>query len=227
MITDKEWDMICENAIIQDEYKFGKIGFVPDVIYDIGADVGSMTMVAHKLFPESRIIAVEPNPISYPKLVARTEGVSQITPVNAAVGHGIMYEPKVNDPLHWMVVGENDPSCPDDWPQASVPVIGLDELYATYGGKQYVVKMDCESAEYGIVTHPASREVLINSSYFAAEFHYWGRTHNLMMVAVDGLMRFLFDLAQTHTIYTYSYGACQHVWAKHRDEKNSVVQWSE
>jgi hypothetical protein len=43
-----------------------------------------------------------------------------------------------------------------------------------------------------------------------------------MLTVVDDLMRFLFWLAQTHTIGTYAYGACMHVWAKRR--VNGVVE---
>jgi hypothetical protein len=79
-----------------------------------------------------------------------------------------------------------------------------------------------ESAEQAVVTHEPSRQVIFGSSYFCAEFHFWGHTHDQMLGTIDDLMRFLFWLGQTHTIYTYSYGACMHVWAKRRE--NNVVE---
>jgi FkbM family methyltransferase len=223
-MTDEEQEALFLNAGRSDEYKFGRIGFVPDTVYDIGADCGSVTMFVQSLFPNAKIIAVEPNPWSFPRLAKNAAGFPLIVPVNAAVGTGPMFEPpSCESPLHWRVVDGTEADL--SWPVSSVASVTLAELYAQYGGERYAVKVDCEGAEVGIMRHAASRQVLLNSYYFAAEVHFWGRTHELMMAAVDTINRFLFELAQTHTMYTYSYGACGHVWAKRRVPLESVETW--
>jgi FkbM family methyltransferase len=224
-MTDDEQEALFLNAGKADEYKLARLGFEPDVIYDIGADVGSVTMFAASLYPKSKIIAVEPNPWSFPRLAKNAANVPQIVAVNAAVGIGPLFEPPTCDsPLHWLVVDSSAAAYDETWPVSSVPAVTLADLYAQHGGKQYVVKVDCEGAEVGIMRQEASRQVLLNSSYFAAELHFWGRTHEKMMEAVDTINRFLFELVQTHTMYTYQYGACGHVWAKRR-VNNSVEAW--
>ncbi len=215
-MTDDEQEQLFLNVGTTDEYLLGKIGFVPDVVYDIGADVGSVTTLAHRLYPSAKIVAVEPNPWSYPRLAKRFQDVPQVIPIRAAVGVGPLYEPIKAEPLHWLVVGREAPTWNPAWPLSDVPAVMLDELYAQHGGERYVVKMDCESAEQAVVTHEPSRKMIFGSAYFCAEFHFWGHTHDKMLGAIDDLTRFLFWLGQTHTIYTYSYGACMHVWAKRR-----------
>jgi FkbM family methyltransferase len=225
-MTDEEQESLYLNAGRSDEYKFRRIGFVPDTVYDIGADCGSVTMFVQSLFPNAKIVAVEPNPWSFPRLAKNSACFPLIVPVNAAVGTGPMFEPPTcESPLQWLVVDSSAAAYDETWPVSKVPSVTLAELYAQHGGERYAVKVDCETAEVGIMRHAASRQVLLNSSYFAAELHFWGRTHELMMEAVDTINRFLFELAQTHTLYTYSYGACGHVWAKRRVPLESVEAW--
>jgi FkbM family methyltransferase len=225
-MTDDEQDALFLSAGTHDEYRFAKIGFEPDVIYDIGADCGSVTLHLHRLFPQSRIVAVEPNPWSFPRLAKNAAGIPQIAPVNAAVGQGPLFEPRGPvGPLHWLVVDQNSPTWDEKLIPATVPAVGLDELYAAHGGDRYAVKVDCEGGEVAMMRHEPSRQVLLGSAYFAAELHYWGSTREGMMAGVDTISRFLFELAQTHTIYTYSYGACGHVWAKRRVPQNHVEAW--
>lgn len=212
-----EFEQVCLTAGESDEYRLSKIGFSPDVVYDIGADVGSVTMHAHKLFPKAKVVAVEPHPWSYPRLAKNVAGIPEIVAINAAIGLGQMYEtPDAASPLNWMCMDQESPTWTEGLVPSSVQSVMLSDLYAQHGGQQYVVKIDIEGGEYRVITHPESRKVLLDSSYFAAEFHYWGRTGDLMNKVVEALQLFLFELAQTHTIYAYSYGACSHVWAKRR-----------
>ena len=221
-ITSAEWDDCCMRAMVHDEYKFSQTGFVPDVVYDIGADVGSMTMIAHKHFPNATIIAVEPHRHTYPRLKARTENIKEIIAINAAVGKGQLFEaPHNTGPLHNWVVEETSPRWSSDLAPSAVDGIGLDELYAQYGGEQYIVKMDCEGAEYHILKDKASRDVIIGSSYFAAEFHCFGNAPSQSKRADDNaqvIMMFIYELTRTHKVYTCAYGSAIHVWAKRQTD---------
>ena len=226
-MTDDEQEALFLAAGPGDEYKFSKISFEPDVIYDIGADVGSITLFVADLFPNTKIVAVEPNPWSFPRLTKNAAGIHNIVAVNAAVGQGPMFEPDQCEPLHWMVVSRDAPAWNNSLVPATVPAIGLDELHTQHGGERYAVKVDVEGGEVEMMRHEPSRQVLLNSAYFAAELHFWGQTRAQMMAAYDTVSRFFFELAQTHTLYTYSYGACGHVWAKRRGPENNVEAWLE
>ncbi len=219
-MTDEEQAEIIKNAAISDEYRLATLGFEPDVIYDIGADFGSITMAAHALYPNAKIVAVEPNPWSYPRLVENAKGIPEIIPLREAIGEGQMWEAgPQTEPLHWMVVGRDAPSWHEGLVETDVPAVMLDELHARYGygsSGTYVVKMDCESGEFAALTHEPSVQMIIGSAFFAAEFHIWAREGKDVPKVADTIWRFFFRLAQTHTIFTKCYGCCIHVWAKKR-----------
>jgi len=216
-MTDDEQEALFLGAGISDEYRLKTLGFEPDVIYDIGADVGSITMFAHATYPQARIVAVEPNPWSYLRLVKNAEASPGIIPLRAAIGQGQLYEAgPQTEPLHWMVVGRDAPSWRDNLVPTDVPAVMLDELHSRYGGERYVVKMDCESGEFVALTHEPSVQMILASAFFAAEFHIWATHGRDVPKVADTIWQFMFRLAQTHTIYTKAYGACIHCWAENR-----------
>jgi len=216
-MTDEEQVALFLSAGVSDEYRLTTLGFVPDVIYDIGADVGSITMFAHKTYQNAKIIAVEPNPWSFPRLVKNAAEIPEIVPIRAALGLGQMYEARPEtEPLHWMVVGRDAPTWHANLMPSIVPPVMLAELYSRYGGERYVVKMDCESGEFAALTHEPDIQMIINSSFFAAELHIWANEAAEVPKVADTIWRFFFRLAQTHTLFTKCYGACVHVWAKKR-----------
>lgn len=218
-MTDEEQVALFLAAGASDEYRLATLGFEPDVIYDIGADVGSVTLFAHTAYPNTTIIAVEPNPWSYPRLVTNADGIPEIVPVREAIGQGQLYEAgPQTEPLHWMVVGRDAPSWHEGLVPTNVPAVMLNDLHDRYGGERYVVKMDCESGEFAALTHEPSCQMIINSAFFAAELHIWARDGNDVPKVADTIWRFFFRLAQTHTLFTKCYGACIHVWAKKRIE---------
>ena len=57
----------------------------PKVIIDLGAHFGDTTLYYHTRFPNARIIAVEPAPESYERLLKNTQNIKNIIPVQAAV----------------------------------------------------------------------------------------------------------------------------------------------
>jgi len=219
--TDELIKALLEVGEASDEYRFRSVPFRPDVVYDLGADIGSMSLWAARLWPDATVVAVEPNPDSFTLLVQNvdpklTDQYPNVTPVWAAVSNGHVYVVPGAEPLHWMAVDRKAPTYSERLVPSGVSPITLAELHARHGGERYVVKMDIEGAEHGVMMAPASRQVLIDSWYFAAELHFWGDTHDKMMAAADDIMRFLFELAQTHTLDIHWYGVCAHVWALRR-----------
>ena len=223
--SDSKEAMILSEGDL-DEYKLAQIGFSPDVIYDIGADVGSVSLFAHKTHPKAKIVAVEPHDWSYERLAVNVGEIPEIIPVHAAIGQGQMYEPKEAEPMHWMVVGKDAPTWNANLVETDTPAITLSDLHSQHGGNNYVVKLDIEGGEHDIIAHAPSRKILLDSSYFAAEFHVWGATREPDAKVSEVLLSFLFDLSLTHTIYSRAYGACMHVWATRSiTHQHVVMKW--
>ena len=57
-------------------------------IVDCGANIGITTLYFHARFPNARIIAVEPSPAVFGRLVRMTKNIDNVTPVHAAIGEG-------------------------------------------------------------------------------------------------------------------------------------------
>ena len=48
-------------VVTEDCYRLKTLGFVPDVIFDLGANIGVFTRYARDMFNNAKIISVEPN----------------------------------------------------------------------------------------------------------------------------------------------------------------------
>jgi predicted RNA methylase len=76
------------NAVFQDEYQINDLRpHNVRTIVDIGAHVGSFTVLCHHYWPAAKIVAVEPHPDSFELLVRNTAHIpaNQLLLINAAV----------------------------------------------------------------------------------------------------------------------------------------------
>ena len=60
----------------------------PSLVLDVGAHIGTFSVLAKTLWPDVPVIAFEPNPESYELLVANTAEWPDVTCVHAAVSYG-------------------------------------------------------------------------------------------------------------------------------------------
>ena len=179
------YDSLYDEIVKRDSYKLQSLVFRPDVIFDIGANIGVFTHYAKQRFPESLVVAVEPHPPNF-------EILSEFLPagcvaLNKAIGQGqilrypdVQYqtdhvsagESYVSDGLgyHLPNVGEHPLN-----PVATAGVL-LDELYAEFvkPGQTFAIKMDCEGAENLLFEHPPSVEVFQKADFLTMELHpFW------------------------------------------------------
>ncbi len=76
------------NAVFQDEYHIQPLRqHQVRTIVDIGAHVGSFTVLCHEYWPEARIVAVEPHPDSFALLQRNSSHIptNQLLLINAAI----------------------------------------------------------------------------------------------------------------------------------------------
>jgi FkbM family methyltransferase len=87
-IASQDESIICD-IIDKDTYELLKFStrINPHVILDIGAHIGTFTLLAKKYWPASRIIAIEPNRSNYASLVRNIElnRLTNVTPMNIAL----------------------------------------------------------------------------------------------------------------------------------------------
>jgi FkbM family methyltransferase len=87
-MTPAEYRGLLGEVIGYDCYRIAELDFVPNVIFDIGANVGVFTMFARALYPSAKIVAVEPDRVNFANLMHLTKNLPNIVYVNRALGSG-------------------------------------------------------------------------------------------------------------------------------------------
>jgi FkbM family methyltransferase len=170
---DSGLEALYVSLILNDEYGLRELaldGAKPDVFYDIGANVGLVSVMARMLFPTVRIVAVEPFPETFFLLKANTAHL-HIDCRQVALGDGeplgMWRSPGVDLCNQTRALATDDPA--DIVPIASVR---LSELV----GKQdregfYIIKIDVEGAEKFLLDDPNAGAVLRGACHWVMEYH--------------------------------------------------------
>ncbi len=199
------------NAVFQDEYQINDLRpHNVRTIVDIGAHVGSFTVLCHHHWPEAKIVAVEPHPDSFELLQRNTAHfpATQLLLLNAAVtknsGNALLSSPVSHSRVSEYV--------PDVWDELQprhrdfgieVPAItteGLWQRIAEFGFSEVdLLKLDCEGAEYLILPELSRLYLLQHVGWIRGEWH--SREHNRMLTtALDNTHAFNIDANQPHDV---------------------------
>lgn len=181
----------CE---ITSSYKLTDLDLHPgDVVIDIGAHVGIVSIYLAKRYPGICVLAYEPQPENYGRLIRNVianEVVGQVVPHNVAVtddGRDVLLrgDGGTNSGGWSMLTG--GPAA-----VAGVRSTTLPDIFAKYHlDRVAVLKIDCEGAEYEILT--GAEHLLDRVDYLAGEFH-----DNAALQAQYGGPAALLALCQRH-----------------------------
>jgi FkbM family methyltransferase len=161
--------------IFSDNYKVLEKGieFRPgDIILDIGACEGMFSIMMAKLFPQTRVIALEPVSGTYFQMI-RNKGLNGCTNIEAYnVGIGKPGQHTITLNVSKGYSGGSSSLCtfdPINHYQIEVGLISLDEAFELYKiDRCRLLKMDIEGAEFDAL-YPST--VLPRVDYMTAEFH--------------------------------------------------------
>lgn len=171
------------NAVFQDEYQIAALRqHEVRTIVDIGAHVGSFTVLCHQYWPAATIVAVEPHPESFGLLQKNTAHIpsDRLQLINAAVTE-TFGTTLLSSSVSHSRVGEYVPSLwsdletrPGDF-GVEVPAITTAELWEAFtalGIPQVdLLKLDCEGAEYVILPELERLGVLSQVGWIRGEWH--------------------------------------------------------
>tara|TARA_R110001592_G_scaffold5649_4_gene31078 strand:+ start:2351 stop:3049 length:699 start_codon:yes stop_codon:yes gene_type:complete len=157
--SSKTLDFVIPEAIVGDEYNTKNIDFKPgDVVLDIGANVGGVSIMLAKKYPFLKIYSYEAHPINFQNLQKniKENNITNITPFNYAVYS--VDNHLINISLCTTNTGATN-SFIDidkrDIGQSSnidVPTISLDTIIKNNNIENLkFLKMDCEGAEFEIL----------------------------------------------------------------------------
>jgi FkbM family methyltransferase len=120
----------------------------PKIIIDLGAHFGDTALYYHARFPKAKIIAVEPAPNSYVRLVKQTANISQIIPIQVAVG---AFDGLIKLNLMQSSLGHSIVERMDSTGQVEVRQVTLKTLFSEQGiDRADLIKFDIEGAEFNL-----------------------------------------------------------------------------
>ncbi|MES2966728.1 MAG: FkbM family methyltransferase [Patescibacteria group bacterium] len=138
----------------------------PNTIIDMGAHFGDTALYYHARFPDATIIAVEPSPENYERLVKNTKEIPKIIPVQAAVGK---FDGVINLSLGASALGYSTLENTQSKASVEVKQVTLPTLLHQYSiTKADIIKFDIEGAEFDVFNNP---DIAMHSAVFIGEVH--------------------------------------------------------
>jgi FkbM family methyltransferase len=190
------------NAVFHDEYQINDLrSHNVRTVLDIGAHVGSFTVMCHEFWPKARIVSVEPHPESFELLCRNTAHIpeSQILRIHAAIstkpGKCLLASPVSHSrvaeyvPAIWESI---EPRYKDFG--IEVPAITVEDLWSRVQGTGIeevdLLKLDCEGAEYVVIPELSALGLMDHIGWIRGEWHC--RKQNLLLANI---------LQQTHAFH--------------------------
>ncbi|MFN8575034.1 MAG: FkbM family methyltransferase [Gemmatimonadaceae bacterium] len=160
-IPGSSWAADVLDEFARGMYGIAELSFAPDdVVVDVGAHIGGVSVILAALHPDIRIIAYEPASSNYAMLVenVRQNGISNVTTVQQAV-MGERGQLKLTWAPHataGSTVGLPEAARASreasGWTSESVECVTLDDVFQEHGiARCSWLKLDCEGAEWGIM----------------------------------------------------------------------------
>ncbi len=135
----------------------------PQVIVDVGANLGMFSKLCSMLFPEADIYAYEPNPNPVTWLRQNAAGTRiRVMPVAVGETSGVVKLDTSCDSTNSLVTDDGD---------LSVRCVAASEV--AEGRKIDLLKMDCEGSEWSILRDPS---LLKRTKEFCLAYHLHGRS---------------------------------------------------
>ena len=196
-------------VVTEDSYHLRQLKFVPEVIYDLGMNVGIFTRFARELFPKALIIAVEPDAENIAIMFKFSPDMEDIVVHHAALGKGRVYKciGAVNG-AHEVYLTDG-PGYPENSMRedcrlelTDIESTMLDRVIGQFPslGMKTLLKLDIEGNETVIFDDPKSMAALKSIDFIAGEFHNFALTTELLQPVKEITERGMKELAETHDI---------------------------
>lgn len=177
--------------------------FVPEVVYDFGANVGIFSRYARSLFPDAVVISVEPDPENCKVFRAFTND-PKITLIESAIGAGGIWrangavngahECYLSEGLGYIDINNNKSLTKTSVPSI-MPCDIIDPKFT-----RSILKLDIEGAENVIWGHKPSFDAIKKIDYICGELHYFAQDAQSHPEVLRATERAFAELAVTHNV---------------------------
>lgn len=206
MIPEEYMKKVMDEVAGSDTYHLRRFTEPPDVIYDLGANVGAFAVFCRELFPEAFLVCVEPDDENFAKLSEVTAEFDNIARLHAAIADGPVYrEAGFESGMHHFISpsAEYPPEIlagETRFVPVSVPGVGLPELVTRYGGTKQLIKMDLEGAESVMLSDPRSLMALELAWRVTGELHFFTATVDRAQGAYRLRLGWMNRMKRTHHV---------------------------
>jgi FkbM family methyltransferase len=198
-------------VVTYDIYKLKTVPFVPDIIFDFGANIGVFTRYARTLFPHALIVSVEPHPENIAHFKKFTNDPNNIL-IEKAIGRGKMWhnlgavngsgESYVSSGLGFdKEMMTNAVKNAQGIENSLVDCMMPDEIIWQYWkpGMKSIIKIDIEGGENIIYGDKPSMDMIKQMDYITMEVHWYALTGGLAYDEVRAAtLKAIEELKETH-----------------------------
>jgi len=210
----REFELCFNEVCGKDYYRLKSCPIIPDVVLDVGANVGSFTTFARCLFPLAQIVAIEPDPVTFAGLKSFVEHLPRVKCFQLALATGPVWQGLSEDTAESYYSATNSyvtqdqigfpveqmASPPGQAGRDALPIynqcphispISLDALVEKWvcPTDRLLLKLDCEGGENCIITHKPSLQALRRVDVLTMETHYYtkgtGTEHETNKVLIE------------------------------------------
>ena len=166
--TSREFKLI----VLQDLYRirgYGQDHF--ELILDIGANIGIFSVYAKTMFPDARIVAVEPSHEAL-EMLKKNTALFEIEIDERALGTG---EPLYQKDRTMLFNSRFVPQDVEGGGTYSVETASLEQIFtdhACFLSRPYLLKLDIEGGERYLLGHIGSETVLRHARQISMELHF-------------------------------------------------------
>ncbi len=155
---------VADEVLIERVYQLERVPFTPDLILDLGANIGLFTLLAAKQWPGAHLVCVEPHPTTFSFLCDNLalNGVSA-TKLQCAIDSeaGVKFLEK--EGAVYQALSARKTATP-------VTTLALDSLLPSSSALKLVIKMDIEGSEIEVLNSLHSR--LPHDCFVFLELHH-------------------------------------------------------
>jgi FkbM family methyltransferase len=140
---------VADEIFIEKVYDLSVVPFAPDLILDLGANIGLFTLVAAKRWPKAGFVCLEPHPTTFSFLcdnlsLNRVNAMKIQCALDAQVGVRFLEDDGENEGAVYQTLSDRASGTP-------VMTIQLDSLLPSRPGAKVVLKMDIEGSEVAVL----------------------------------------------------------------------------
>ncbi|HEY0551965.1 MAG TPA: FkbM family methyltransferase [Verrucomicrobiae bacterium] len=155
---------VADEVLLEGVYQLDVVPFTPDVVLDLGANIGLFTLLAARRWPQAHLVCVEPHPTTFSFLCDNLalNGVNAVK-LQCAVDAEVGVKFLENDGAVFQTLSQRASATP-------VMTLQLDSLVPSRQDLKLLVKMDIEGSEVAVLDHLSAR--LPENTFVFIELHH-------------------------------------------------------